>query len=255
MTTMPTNNPYPGVINNDISRILASTPQDYGLAPAEPFVWGQGGQQLSPETLAIQRQLAESMAAPDFSPVQHWTQGLGRVFSNAIGARNLNRLDAREKEANASVAAELARAFGPGNEDLARIATSGNRGAASLADNIYKQRNPTPQQPTEWERALIASGVQPGTPGWQQANATKVQNTLDPWTSLVSGGESLMGRQSQVQRALMGGGGPVSPGAGIPSGSSLDSGAPVAIVDVIQDGGKTYYKFADGKVYDNPERR
>jgi len=58
----------------------------------------------------------------------------------------------------------------------------------------------------EFERSLIASGINPGTPQWQQAMARRVQNQLDPWTSIVVGGNSVMGRQSAVEAALKGGG-------------------------------------------------
>lgn len=189
-----------------------------GMAPSAPFVWGQGGAQLTPEQLANQRMIAESLAQSDYSPVQSWTQGLGRVLDNFDGSQRLKKLDRQQMEANALAQEQILKALGPENADLAGIIRSGDRNAISLVDNIYKARNPAKPAPTEFERALSASGVQPGTPEWQKAMATKVQNTLDPWTTIVSGGESLSGRQSLVDAALNGrGGGPASGGAGAPA--------------------------------------
>lgn len=205
MTFAPMNRP--GVIEE----ILAMPALPGMTAPAEPFVWGQGGAQLTPEQLAGEREIAQALAQSDYSPVQNWAQGLGRVVDNFQGSQDLKRLDRQQLESNAQTQAQIAAALGPDNADLAAILAGGNKNAVGMVDNIYKSRNPTKPAPTEWERTLQASGVMPGTEAWTKAMATKVANTLDPWTSLVSGGESIMGRQSQVQQAL-GGGGPVSSG-------------------------------------------
>lgn len=98
-----------------------------------------------------------------------------------------------------------------------------------IAKAQYEAANPKAQAPTEFERTLIASGVQPGSPEWTAAFARKRDNTLDPWTNIVSGGESLIGRQSQVQRALMGGGDQASSGgapAKVTSPAEFDALAP-----------------------------
>jgi len=142
-----------------------------------------------------------------------------------------------------------------------------------VAQQQYKAANPAPLAPTEFDRALMASGIQPGTPQWTDAYKTKVQNTLDPWTNIVSGGESLSGRQSVVERALTGGGDPASSGGmpdwwstftpeeqavimrqgqgrmNRPSGSPLSGAANSKTV-----GGKQYWQI-NGKWYDNPEGR
>lgn len=44
----------------------------------------------------------------------------------------------------------------------------------------YEAQNPKPGQPGEFERALIASGVAPGTPEWVQAMKRRTDNMLDP---------------------------------------------------------------------------
>lgn len=215
-----------------IEEILAMPAMPGMQPPATPFVWGQGGAQLTPEQLAGQRDIASALAQADYSPVQNWAQGLGRVLDNFTGSQDLKRLDRQQLENNAQTQALSAAALGPENADLAALLASGDKNAVSMVDNIYKARNPAKAAPTEWERTLQASGVMPGTEAWTKAMATKVANTLDPWTNLVSGGESIMGRQSQVQQAL-GGGDPVSMqvGASIPSGSPLASPRPQGASD------------------------
>lgn len=53
-------------------------------APA--FTWGQGGRRMTPDEIARERALAARQMQSDYSPVQHWTQGLGRVTDNVLGA-------------------------------------------------------------------------------------------------------------------------------------------------------------------------
>lgn len=69
-----------------------------------PFIWGQKGQQLTPdqvERLRVVSALA-TRAGSDTSPVGHWTQGLARVV-DALGAyRGNQRADAQEAAGLAS---------------------------------------------------------------------------------------------------------------------------------------------------------
>lgn len=55
-------------------------------AELQPFLWGQGGRRLTPEEIARQRQIADALLAPDYSPVGHWLQGLARM-ANAGSVR------------------------------------------------------------------------------------------------------------------------------------------------------------------------
>lgn len=71
--------------------------QNLAPAPASPFVWGDGGAQMTPEEIARRRALAAKMGQPDFSPVGHWTQGLGRVVTGLMAGlenRKLNKASA-----------------------------------------------------------------------------------------------------------------------------------------------------------------
>lgn len=76
-------------------------------APAEPFVWGKGGRRMTPEQIAQEQQIAQALMQPDFSPVGHWTQGLGRVAQAALGNLREGRAD-RAGEANAAETASIA---------------------------------------------------------------------------------------------------------------------------------------------------
>lgn len=76
-------------------------------APAEPFVWGKGGRRMTPEQIAQEQQIAQALMQPDFSPVQHWTQGLGRVAQAGLGV--LHDRDARNAaDANAAESSSIA---------------------------------------------------------------------------------------------------------------------------------------------------
>lgn len=68
-------------------------PQGQMQTAAEPFVYGQGGRRMTPEDIARQRDMAARQMRSDYSPVQHWSQGLGRVADNVIGALNVREAD------------------------------------------------------------------------------------------------------------------------------------------------------------------
>ncbi len=97
----------------------------------QPFLWGSGGRRLTPEQIASQRQLADSLSAPDFSPVASPWQGLARAAGNVLGALQNKRLDkaasANAQESNAVLSALLG---SPGGEVPP---SGGNRGAVLAA--------------------------------------------------------------------------------------------------------------------------
>ncbi len=70
-----------------------------GLAQAliqpqqQPFTWGAGGKRMTPEEIARLRQMGAQRMQSDYSPVQHWTQGLGRVADNLLGALDMRDAD------------------------------------------------------------------------------------------------------------------------------------------------------------------
>ncbi|MDI4655523.1 hypothetical protein [Xanthobacter autotrophicus] len=72
----------------------------------EPFVWGSGGAQLTPEEIARRREIADALMAQgsDYSPVQHWAQGVARLGKAVRGG--LERRDTNEAERTARAAAQ-----------------------------------------------------------------------------------------------------------------------------------------------------
>lgn len=76
-------------------------PQNQMQTTSEPFQWGSGGRRLTPEDISRERRIAASLMQSDYSPVQHWTQGLGRVADNVLGAF-------RERDTDKAVAANQA---------------------------------------------------------------------------------------------------------------------------------------------------
>jgi hypothetical protein len=64
----------------------------------QPYLWGAGGQRMTPEQIASQNKMAQALMASgsDFSPVQHWSQGLARVAQALMGG--LEARQARKAE-------------------------------------------------------------------------------------------------------------------------------------------------------------
>lgn len=54
-----------------------------------PFVWGAGGQQLSPDQLSV----ARSLAGADMSPVGSPIEGFARMANSAVDNYNANPLN------------------------------------------------------------------------------------------------------------------------------------------------------------------
>lgn len=72
------------------------------------FIWGDGGAQITPESIAAQRKIAQAMMARggDYSPIQSWTQGAARVAEGMLGGLDAARLDMAERQ-NATAEKEL----------------------------------------------------------------------------------------------------------------------------------------------------
>jgi len=192
------------------------------VAPPEPFMWGQGGERVSPEEVAARRAEAAQMMATgmDFSPVDHWTQGLARTVQGGLGGY----LDSQAREdqtANEGIDAEIRAALLSGQADDQQIAAALLDPAASpqtreFAAMEMQRRNPPAQAPTDFQQLLLGAGIQPGTPEWIAANQRAVDARVDPFTVLQVGDNTLNGPQSLVSEALAlitGGGGQAS-GAG-----------------------------------------
>lgn len=91
---------------------------------ADTFTWGSGGNKLTASDR--RRRMAEAMlkAGTDYSPVQHWTQGLARVANALVGGWQLREADAADAAGAADIAAKFGQLTG---------ALSGGPSAASMA--------------------------------------------------------------------------------------------------------------------------
>lgn len=88
-----------------ISPLIAQALADPG--PRSPFVWGAGGRRMTPEDIARERAIAARQMKSDYSPIAHWTQGLGRVADNVLGALR-DRSARKAAERNAAEGASIA---------------------------------------------------------------------------------------------------------------------------------------------------
>lgn len=181
--------------------------------PDEPFVWGAGGAKMSPEQVAMLRAQGEGLVQSDYSPVGHWTQGLGRVVDNIDGGLKVKRAKAMEGE-NRDYQARMADALATGDIDDATIARvlmdpNASQGAQQFAAMQLKARQPKATAPTELEKLMLARGMTPGTAEWNEQIEAELQNRRDPFATFVGGNIGYTGRQSGLAAAL-GGGGQVS---------------------------------------------
>ena len=73
---------------------------------SDAFTWGSGGNKLTPNDR--RRRMAEAMlkAGSDYSPVQHWTQGLARLANALIGGYQLRQADDIDRAGAAALANE-----------------------------------------------------------------------------------------------------------------------------------------------------
>lgn len=97
---------------HDLSQGIVSGlfPQGQMQTAAEPFVWGKGGRRMTPQDIAREREIAASLMQPDYSPVQHWTQGLARVAGNVTGALQ-DRAAVDASEANQAYSQQIAQSL------------------------------------------------------------------------------------------------------------------------------------------------
>lgn len=68
------------------------------------FVWGDGGEMLTPQEVARRRAMAEEQmrTGADYSPVGHWTQGMARLANGLVGGWQSKRAGQAEAEGLAS---------------------------------------------------------------------------------------------------------------------------------------------------------
>lgn len=199
---------------------------------ASPFIWGGGGRRMTPEQVAEEQARADAMmaAGADYSPVGSWAEGLARTSQGILGAFQAKRAgkaaEANTAESNSVMQALLAGSSGgksaPRDAVIAAMMNPNvSKDVRGFAEAEWGRMNPKPLAPTEFERALQASGVQPGTPQWTEAMRAKVMNTTDPFISMPTPYGPYMGARSQFDSTMakLEGGGPAS-GIGAVAGGS-----------------------------------
>jgi hypothetical protein len=97
--------------------------------PSKAFIWGANGAALTPEEIEKQKALEAAIVARglDTSPVDHWTQGAGRVADALAGAFRRGRLDSVAKESSAlgqSAFSDAIKAFGGGTSAAGQAAAT-----------------------------------------------------------------------------------------------------------------------------------
>lgn len=204
--------------------------------PNEPFFFGRGGKRMTPEDIALQRRLAASQLATgaDFSPVQHWTQGLARVANGIAGGLQMRGAD-RAADANAEESNAVLQALMAGGEPteggadpvLAALANPyiGEQ-VRDIAGMEYQRRNPKPPAPTEFERMLAGAGILPGSPEYIDANRRAAMAKSDPQVTVtLPGGGIFVGPQSELATVLQGGAptGAAGPPAVLPPDFNFDA--------------------------------
>lgn len=71
------------------------------LAPIlEAFTWGSGGQKLTPEQIAREREIAALLGQVDTSPIGDWTQGAARMANAFVGNLREGRANRAEQDNN-----------------------------------------------------------------------------------------------------------------------------------------------------------
>lgn len=204
MSTMPTNNPFPGV-------------------PNEPFFFGRGGRRMTPEDITRQREFAQMqmLGGADASPVGHWTQGLARALGGLSGGLAMRRVNNAE-DANRAEADKVLQALiagEGGNETILAAAANPyvDNGTREIASLLFKQNNPKATEPPEIiQLATIAED--PAQPAHiREAAAAAVRAKNDPFITFSGPTFGYAGPQSEFATALGGGGQASGAGAGAPA--------------------------------------
>lgn len=134
----------------------------------EPFVWGSGGAMLTPEEITRRRKLADAMVekGSDYSPVQHWAQGLARVTSGILGGLERHNLDSAAQQNAQQNADMLARAL---SERYGAPAAQSAPTAVSIQDGPSNGAPNVAQAPTSILQAMSSPYATPQTRAVAQA--------------------------------------------------------------------------------------
>lgn len=153
---------------------------------AGAFLWGSGGRRMTPEDITRERALAARRLQGDYSPVQHWTQGLGRIADGLIGGLESRRAD-RASEANAADSQRVLEALM--NPGAAQMGTVAQPATAPMQDITSALGNPD----TSWATAspvaaqpgamTAPAGGPPSAAGAPSINPAIIQALTSPYVS------------------------------------------------------------------------
>lgn len=118
-----------------------------------PFVWGQGGQRLTPEQIMARQQMANQKMQSDYSPVNSVWEGLGRVVDNVSGALDTRSLN-RAEQANTAESNALLQSLMGGNQDAVTQALTSPYASQQVRDFAQMQwelAHPKASAPHYWE--------------------------------------------------------------------------------------------------------
>lgn len=250
---------------NDIAQLLMSSNPlsvDSGPLPVEtPFIWGQGGARITPDEIARRRQIADQQVQSDYSPVGHWTQGLGRVLDGLTGGIEQNRLNKAQEQNSAYSQQVLDALLGGTVSDGGATTIAGqpatpqsqggmlaramsdpylDKNVQQLAGTLYERAVPKARAPLEFEQLLSAAGYVPGTPEYQAAANQLLLSRGDPFTTFsLPNGQFFSGRQSMIPNALgatqnMGGANGNPPPPPTAMGSPMEGYPPSAAIAELQ---------------------
>ena len=122
---------------------------------ASPFIWGSGGEQLTPESAARKRKIAEALLARSGTPAQNVPEGLADIGSTLSGIF-LNKQADEAELAGRSRAGEL----------YANLATNTDPNAIIAALTNPDSAWASPSQ-TSIASALLSSGLERSDPAYQ----------------------------------------------------------------------------------------
>lgn len=142
------------------------------MAEAAPFTWGSGGERQSPEAIKRRRALANAMlkGGVDYSPVQHWTQGLSRVAQALVGGYESGQLDKAES-ANTAADAKIAAGL---------IGSLGGAAPATIASAVPSTPVAAPATPAALLPRFVQAEAQYGLPPNYLAQTANIESRFNP---------------------------------------------------------------------------
>src|SRR5690606_16011922 len=96
--------------------------------PLETFIWGAGGQKMSPEQVARQREIAAALmqGGMDYSPVDHWLQGAARASQGLVGGLKDRWAGEAEQRGREGFQSQWDSVFGGGSASPVAAALAGS---------------------------------------------------------------------------------------------------------------------------------